>query len=327
MITTAIFILTLLVVVGMLIATRDKAIIKKDPTDRYDHDKINPKYIIKPAVVLILGLLIMFFQPYKFTKIDAGYVGIESHMTGDARGISAYEYKNGWITYNTWTRQLYEYPTFQQHIEYDTMDVITKGGFMAKIKPTFNYSLIPGAVGDMFQNLRKPISEIEQGWLKTAILGSVNDVANRWTVDDIFNQREQFEGAIINECNKRVIKWFTVSQLRSNIAPPSALQASIIAKTQAIQGVQVAENNTKVANAKRLEKMAIAQGDSAQAVITAAGVANATLIQAAADAKAMNLKQRELTPTYVDYIRAQNWNGQLPATMLGSGSNTLFNLK
>ncbi len=71
-----------------------------------------------------------------------------------------------------------------------------------------------------------------QGWLKNAIVGAVNDVANTWSVDSIFNHRENFESNIVVECNKRLIKWFDVSQLRTNITPPVALQESIIAKTR-----------------------------------------------------------------------------------------------
>jgi regulator of protease activity HflC (stomatin/prohibitin superfamily) len=168
----------------------------------------------------------------------------------------------------------------------------------------------------MFVSLRKPLQQIEQEWLKTAIVGAVNDVANTWSVDDIFNNREKFESAIIVEAQKRTAKWFVLSQLRTNITPPKALQASIEAKTKAIQEVQVAENQKKVAEAEAQRKIAVAKGDSAQAVIAAAG-----------EAMAMKLKQRELTPQYVEYIRWSNWNGVLPTTILGSGSSTLYNLK
>ena len=41
----------------------------------------------------------------------------------------------------------------------------------------------------MFKNLRVGVKDMEQGWLKNAIVGSVNDVANRYTVDSIFNHR------------------------------------------------------------------------------------------------------------------------------------------
>ena len=133
---------------------------------------------------------------------------------------------------NTWFYILYEFPTFQQTIEYPEQNVITKGGFPVTIHPKFNYSLKPGNVGDMFTNLRLPILEVEQKWLQNAIIGAFNDIVNKWSVDDIFNQREIFEGQIVVEINKRVNQWFIISQLRTNIIPPPTLVESITAKTK-----------------------------------------------------------------------------------------------
>lgn len=228
-------------------------------------------------------------------------------MTGDNRGISKFEYKTGWVIYNTWVSRLYEFPTFQQHIDYPEQQVITKGGFSATIKPSFNYSLKAGDVGDMFSNLRLDVKQIEQQWLQTAIVGTVNDVANKWAVDDIFNQREKFESDIVAEANKRVSKWFTISQLRTNITPPAALQKSIEAKTQAIQEVQVAENQRLVAIAEGDRKIATARADSAAQVIAAAG-----------EAEAIKRKQVSLSDTYIDYLKVNKWNGVLPTVQSGS---------
>ncbi len=155
-------------------------------------------------VLLIGGFVIAAVQPFQMERVDAGHVGIKVNLTGDDRGVSKFEYRTGWVIYNTWISKLYEFPTFQQHIDYPEQQVITKGGFSANIKPSFNYALKPGDVGDMFQNLRLSTREIEQQWLQTAIVGTVNDVANKWAVDDIFNEREKFESDIVNEANKRV---------------------------------------------------------------------------------------------------------------------------
>jgi regulator of protease activity HflC (stomatin/prohibitin superfamily) len=220
------------------------------------------------------------------------------------------------VVFNDWTEKLYEFPTFQQHIDYSVQTVITKGGFNADIKPSFNYALVSTAVGDMFQNLRLPIKEVEQGWLKTAIVGSVNDVANKWAVDSIFNHRELFESSIIIECNKRISKWFTVSQLRTNITPPPSLQSAIEAKTKALQEVQVAENQKQVAVAEAYRKIAIARGDSARMVIEASG-----------EAEAIKRKQLTLSNMYIEYLKIQKWDGKNPTTVLGKEGSTIISVK
>jgi regulator of protease activity HflC (stomatin/prohibitin superfamily) len=265
------------------------------------------------GVALIIFALI---QPFAVERVDAGHVGIKVNLTGDNRGVSKYQYKTGWVVFNSWTESLYEFPTYQQHIEFDQQQVITKGGFPADIKPSFNYSLKPNAVGDMFVNLRLPIKEVEQGWLKNAIVGAVNDVANTWEVDSVFGHRQAFESAIVNECNLRLSKWFIVSQMRSNIIPPEALQEAIIAKTKSVQQAEASKQQAIAAGADGQRKIAVARADSAE-----------TVINASAKAKAMELTQQKLTPLYVEYKKIEKWDGHNSETVLGNSSNTLVNVK
>ena len=257
----------------------------------------------------------MAIQPFAIEKVDAGNKGLKVNLIGNQRGVSSYQYKTGWVLYNTWTEQMLEFPIYQQHIEYDDQSVILKGGFSTTIKPTFNYSLREDAIGDMFVNLRRPISDVEHGWLKNAIIGAVNDVSNTWEVDSIFNHRQAFEAAIVAECNIRLSKWFNVSQLRTNIVPPEALQESIIAKTKAIQQAEASRQQAIAAKADGERKVAVARADSAE-----------TVINAAAKAKAMELTQQKLTPLYVEFKKVEKWNGELPTTVAGS-SGTFLNIK
>jgi len=265
------------------------------------------------VITLIIGLAVAFLQPFQVERVDAGHVGIKVNLAGDNRGVGKYEYKTGWVIINKWINRLYEFPTFQQSIEYPEQSVITKGGLSASIHPKFNYSLKAGDIGDMFSNLRIPVKEIEQGWLQNAIVGAMNDVANKWTIDDIFNNREQFEADIIKESNKRVSKWFLISQLRTNIIPPQSLQNNIQEKTNAIQKVQIAENNKLVAIAQGLERIAKAQADSATAVINAAG-----------EARAIKIKQLSLNQEYIDYLKVQKWNGVSPTMVTSDKSGFII---
>lgn len=315
MISTLIFILGLVIAGFIAFTTRDQMYVRKE--DRWGDMKetLNVSWIIKPIVIFVTGMIVSMVQPFALERVDAGHVGIKVNLTGDKRGVSSYEYKTGWVMFNTWTEQMLEFPTYQQHIEYKDQTVITKGGFAATIKPSFNYSLKPTAIGNMFENLRLDIKQIEQGWLMNAIVSSVNDVANKWEVDAIFNKREEFEAAIVAECNKRLSKWFEVSQLRTNITPPKALQNAIESKTKAVQEAQAAMQRKLVAEAEAQEKIAIARGDSAKVIIDAQALA-----------LAMKLKQKEITPLYVEYLKAQSWNGVLPTTVAG-GSGTFLNIK
>jgi regulator of protease activity HflC (stomatin/prohibitin superfamily) len=301
----------IIVVVGLIIAlftfiSGEKMIATKDrwgdPTT-----SLNKSLVFKASAIFILALFVAAIQPYAIEKVDSGYKGIKVSLVGSTRGVTNYQYKTGWVVYNTWTEQMLEFPTFQQHIEYDDQQVITKGGFPATIKPTFNYSLKEANIGDMFVNLRLDVKQVEQGWLKNAIIGAVNDVANTWEVDSIFGHRQQFEASIVAECNLRLTKWFNVSQLRTNITPPEALQESIIAKTRAIQQAEASEQQALTAIAEGKRKVAVARADSAEAIINAH-----------AAALAIKIKQNQLSPLYIEYVKWNAWDGKLPTTVAGN---------
>jgi regulator of protease activity HflC (stomatin/prohibitin superfamily) len=269
----------------------------------------SPAGIRNAIIIAVVGVIVGFLQPYSFEKVDNGYKGLKISLVGSQRGVTNYQYKTGWVVYNTWTEQLKEFPLYQQHIEYDDQQVITKGGFPATIKPTFNYSLKEQSIGDMFVNLRLDIKEVEQGWLKNAIIGAVNDVANTWEIDSIFEHRQQFEASIVAECNLRLTKWFNVSQLRTNITPPEALQEAIIAKTKAIQQAEASEQQALTAIAEGKRKVAVARADSAELIINAS-----------AAAMSIKIKQNQITPMYIEYLKAQAWDGKLPTTIAGGAS-------
>jgi hypothetical protein len=304
-------------IAASLIAFKTRDNMYKKEIDRWN-DEVNRfqvSWLVKPLALFLVGLILSIVQPFAIEKIDAGHKGLKINLVGNQRGVSSYQYKTGWVVYNSWTEQVLEFPTYQQHIEYEDQGVILKGGFSATIKPTFNYSLREDAIGDMFVNLRRGIKDVEQGWLKNAIIGAVNDVANTWEVDSIFNHRQAFEASIVLECNVRLSKWFNVSQLRTNIVPPDALQESIINKTKAIQQAEASEQQALAAIAEGKRKVAVARADSAE-----------TIINAQAAALAIKIKQNQLSPLYIEYLKAQAWDGKLPTTMAG-GSGTFLNIK
>ena len=306
-------------VVGLIVAALtfikgEKTVVKQDRWGD-DREVANTSLIIKVVAIFVISIVASLVQPFAIEKVDSGNKGLKINLVGSQRGVSSYQYKTGWVVYNTWTEQMLEFPIYQQHIEYDDQPVILKGGFSATIKPTFNYSLREDAIGDMFVNLRRDIKEVEQGWLKNAIIGAVNDVSNTWEVDSIFNHRQSFEAAIVAECNVRLSKWFNVSQLRTNIVPPAELQESIINKTKAIQQAEASEQQAIAAEAEGKRKVAVARADSAE-----------TIINAQASALAIKIKQNQLSPLYIEYIKAQAWDGKLPRTVAGNGG-TFLNIK
>jgi regulator of protease activity HflC (stomatin/prohibitin superfamily) len=311
MISIILFLLFTIIIGISAYNNREKLIVEKDK-----YSKTISKLGFIHIVVFFIAANIALVQPYSVEKIDSSGIGLKVNLIGNDRGVSDYNYVTGWVIYNSWTEQIFEYPTFLQHVEYDEQTVITKGGFQATIEPTFNYAIKKESIGDMFINLRKPLEQLEHGWLKTAIVGSINDVANSWAVDSIFNHREAFELAITLECNDRIGKWFTFEQLKTNIVPPAALTQAIESETKAIKEAQAELKKALTAEAKAQTIIATAKGDSAKLVI-----------EASSKALAMKLQQKELTPEYIEYLKVQKWDGKYPTTMMGNSQGVMISVK
>lgn len=312
---TIILLIILFAVIGILLAKKKLAIINK--STRGD-EEFNFKLIIYTLIIVFIILM----QPMSVKKIETGYQGLLVNLVGDSRGASSIKEVSGWKLYNTWTEEIYQIPLDQRSIRYGEQPSVAKGGFPLKIYPSFNYSVKLNTTADMFTNLRsafrdgKGLETIEQGWLEIGIIGAVNDVTNAWKVEDIFNNKTVFEIAIQKEANKRVGKWFKISQLRTNMPPPKSISQSISDKAAAEYDAQKWAASALAADAQKQQKIAVARGDSA-----------AVVIKASAEAAAVELKQRKLSPLYIEYLKAQKWNGELPSTVLGNNSSTLFNVK
>lgn len=265
------------------------------------------------AFIIILG---SFFVGCE--RIDAGNVGIKVNMTGGNQGVAKTEYVTGFCFYWRLAQKVYEFPTFQQHKEYDSYEVPSKGGTVFTVHPTFNYNLNAGNVGEMFQKYRVSLSNLENGFLKTSMTTAIREVTNTYTVDSILNNQAGYDAAILNKLNHDLKPYFQVTQFTANLIPDPNLKAAISNKAKAIQEAQAATAQQKVTQANAEIDIINARKDS-----------TVTMLKANSEANAIRAKQDALkeSPQYVELIKAQNWDGKLPQTIVGgSGAVPFFNV-
>lgn len=267
------------------------------------------------ALLVALGSFLMFI-PASCERIDAGHVGIKVNNTASEKGVSKTELVTGWQFYIPWMSQVYEWPTYVQHKEYDTIEVTMKGGTIFTAIPAINYSVISDSVSSIFETFRRDLPEIEDGFLKTCMLEAFRSTAGDFTPDSLLMNRQLFENTVRQRFIAQVKpKGFLLAQLTSNLTPPPALVESITLKNRAVQNAQTEENKVKISVAQANQKIAVARGDSAQMVI-----------RAQSEAKAYELQQRNLTPELLKKMYLDKWNGTLPSVMTGNGSNMMYNI-
>ena len=276
--------------------------------------------------VLVLGGIFSFVG---CERIDAGHVGVKVNLYGDGKGVDDVTEVTGWVFYNPISTKIVEFPTFMQHKEYkkivedgalvedESFVVNSKDGSEFHVSPLLNYSVKRERVPYIFNKYRVELSQIESGFLKTAVYDAFRVVANSYTADALISNRQEFEKKVREVLVAQLEpEGFILSQFTSNLIYPETFKRAIEAKNNAVQTALTAENQVKTAEAEAKIKIARAEGN-----------AKAMLTQAKAEAEANQLKQRTLTPMLIQQQWIEKWNGKLPETMLGDKTNAMIGIK
>ncbi len=253
----------------------------------------------------VLGLFLTVFLFQSCERIDAGHVGVKVNQYGDDKGVDDVVAVTGMVFFNPITTTIYEFPTFIQHKEYkgeNSFVVNSKDGSEFSVSPIMNYSVQREKVPAIFSKYRRPLEDIEEGFLKTAVYDAFRLATNKYTADELISNRAVFEVEVRRLLDNALLKeGFTINQFTSNLIYPETFKKSIEAKNNAVQAALRAENEVKTAEAQAKIKVATAEGN-AQAMLTSAK----------AEAESNRLKQATLTPLLLQLEYINKWNGKLP---------------
>jgi regulator of protease activity HflC (stomatin/prohibitin superfamily) len=268
----------------------------------------------------IIGLVFMTFLFNSCERIDAGHVGVRVNLYGTGKGVGDITECTGWVFYNPISTKIYEFPTYIQHKEYtedNSFVVNSKDGSEFHVSPIVNYSVQRDKVPAIFSKYRRTLESIEEGFLKTTIYDAFRMTANAYTAEELISNRQEFESKVRSTLDANLLKeGFIISQLTSNLGYPETFKKAIEAKNNAVQAALTAENQVKTAEAQAKIKVATAEGN-----------AQAMLATSKAEAESYKLKQSAITPMLLQQMWIEKWNGVLPTTQLGAGTNMMYNVK
>lgn len=238
-------------------------------------------------------------------RIDAGNEGIQVSLYGDDRGVGEVNLVTGWVMYNPWTTQIYEYPVYVQTIDYEPFQINAKDGSKFTIDPNINIKVVDGKAPQVFKKYRKELNAVIQGPVLKYIKDACRIEINKFTTDEIVSNREKVENAIEKRLSASLAKeGFILDQFTSGLSYPESIVEAINAKNKAIQLAQKAENEVKVAEAE----------------------ARKLVVAAQAEKEANELRTQALTPAVLQKMWIEKWDGKLPETMAGGDNKLLLNL-
>lgn len=254
-------------------------------------------------VFLFLISLMFVFTSCGYERIDAGYEGIKVNLYGSDKGVDDVSLVTGMVWYNPFTTSIYEYPTFVQTVDYDPFEFNSKDGSKFTFDPTIMISIKPGSAPEIFKKYRKDMEHVINYTLVPVIQDAFKEEINSRSDNELISNQTEFQNAIENRLSTELLKEnFIVSKVTTGIQYPGALLEAIIAKNKAIQDKARVENEILVAKAQA-EKLIVA---------------------AEAEKKANELRQQALTPSILQKMWIEKWDGKLPT--VSSDNNMMLNL-
>ena len=282
-----------------------QAEIEKEREQLKLEQQLKIKKMVKRILVGIGAFIALVVLYSSCERIDAGHVGVKVNQYGDNKGVDDVVAVTGMVFYNPFTTAIYEFPTFIQHKEYkgeNSFIVNSKDGSEFNVSPIMNYSVQRDKVPAIFSKYRRPLEDIEEGFLKTAVYDAFRLATNKYTADELISNRAIFEVEVRRLLDGQLLKeGFTINQFTSNLIYPETFKKSIEAKNNAVQAALRAENEVKTAEAQANIKVATAEGN-AQAMLTSAK----------AEAESNRMKQQTLTPLLLQLEYINKWDGKLP---------------
>lgn len=295
------------------------------------------------AVVLALILVAALFCGITcMERVPAGYVGVVYNMNG---GVDGEVLTQGWhlvaptkkvTTYSIGIEQSYLTSDNKGDSKDDeSFSIPTSDGKTVRVNLEFSYRFDESRVASTFVMFKGKSGEvIKDTFIKPKIIAWTQEVSANYPVTDIFGDKrtainaeldvylkQKFEpyGIIIDTVNFTDISVDeeTAAAIQKKVTAQQEMElANIEAQTAKIQ----AEKDKQVAEVAAQQKI-IEENAKAEALrINAEAEAEAMRIKAEAEADANRMVAGSLTPSLIEKIKYEQWNGQLPKVTGSSAS-------
>lgn len=277
---------------------------------------------MKNFIYSICAVVMMAFAMSSVTSctvVDANEIGVEFNKwsSNDDKYGGVIGTCSGWVFYNPISTSVFIYPGEVQRKNYEPFTVNAKDASTFTMDPQIAYHINPDKACDIYRKYRKPIEELEDGYIRTCIYEAYRTCANSYSSDSLMSNRARFEADVRSRLEHSLMaEGFIVDEFTSAITPPKSLAEMIDNKNRAVQAALKAENEVKEAQANA--KIAVAK---------AQGAAEAKKIAADAEAYANAKIAQSITPTLVQKMWVEKWDGDMPQTVTGGATSMMIGVK
>ena len=289
------------------------------------------KFISLGVVVFILVILLIS----SFYTVDEGHVGIIKRF-GEAK-----EQMNPGLHAKIPFVDSVEILEIRTRKNLEKLNASTNEQMPVTAEVSINWTVIRDQAFELYKSYGG-LTQFESRILDPKLRSAAKDALARYKAEELIQNRSQviaqIEELLVAEMTSYPVK-LDSAQLENLILPAKYIQS--IETKQTEKNLAAAEKHRlerQKLEAQRAVNTAMAERDAAKAkadgkayAIKTEAQAEATAIElkGLAEAKAIKEKATALKASkmLVEYVRAQQWNGQLPTTMMGADQNVLWNMQ
>jgi prohibitin 1 len=280
---------------------------------------------IKLITLGIIGLFLLIGLFMSWEDVEPGEEGFLYRPYGGGVETKT-SFNEGTYFIAPWN-EIITYNVRQQSKTYAS-EVMDINGTDITVKVAVNYSAQKGKTAKLHLK-HGPISIDEDGKviggyvniIDDKVKGAIKDVIGRYTYEQVYSsKREALEGEI-EEILKHDFEGNFINLHYVEIADvnlPKNIATEITNKETQKQKNLTAQQKKQEQIYLAAAKIEAAKGDSAKLII------NAT-----SEAEAIKIKQQQLrqSPQYIEYMKAQRWDGKMPQVVTSGGSGLIIDMK
>lgn len=253
------------------------------------------KYAV--IIIIVLFLLIILFNA--FSIINEGFIGVKYRF-----GKIVQDDLSAGLNFHIPFIEEIEQVDIREQIYAVSTDAYTSDTQSVNaLQLKLNYCYDGTKLSDIIRNIG--ISNVETKLLVPNVQKIAKDAIGKVKAEQLVQSRADVTNEIQNSLTAIlskdgiVVTAFAIENLNFDAAFEESIQAKVIAEQDALK----MENKTK-------EK----EEEAKQVVIAAQAEADSKRISAEAEADAIALIQEQLanSPNYIDYLKIERWNGELP---------------
>lgn len=184
-------------------------------------------------------------------------------------------------------------------------------------KLAVHYRIRMDSAWKVYQSMRQDYLHL---LIEPVIMEELKATTADWTAEHLITERPLVVEQLTNSLNKRLnpfgIDVLTVNIIDFNFSPAfwSAIERKVVAQQDAL----TEKNKMEIARYQQLQAIITAEGQYNVTVIRANAEAMKKILEANGTATAIQLITEQMTPEYALYLWISQWDGKLPLVMAGN---------